>query len=106
MNEIKVGDELAIGNRWYQYEIRRVAKISPKGFITMSNGDVLNPNLSIRGGCRDSLSLRPGSYETVTQSVRDAMWRVRHLSRVQGKNWDSISDDQLRRIVAILDEGK
>jgi hypothetical protein len=101
MSEIKVGDELALsyGSGW---RITKVAKVSPTGRITLAGGTVLNPDLSVRG--EGSWSRTVASV--VTPKILETIERHSLRARVERRAWTTETTDQLRRIVAILDERK
>lgn len=104
MSEIKVGDQLAIGLFHGSWSKVAVVHISKTGRITMANGDVLNPNLLVRGGSRRN------SYRRLTPEIEAAIERqdlescINKLNRTGFR--DELTTDQLRRIVAIIEEGK
>lgn len=99
---VKVGDELAIGDRPCPYVIRKVTKISPTGRITLDDGTILNPNLSIRGYVP---RFTPSRFQPVTTAIRESINRAQLMDRLSRTSWTRQATDQLRRIVAILDEG-
>ena len=99
---LKVGDELAFAyqgtnTRW---AIHRIDKITPSGRIK-AGGFELNPDLSIRGnhGWRG-----PSEGEPVTDEIRQEMRRQQHGYIVGAMKWRDLSNDQLSRIVAIIQE--
>ena len=103
MSEIKVGDELAMGDRLCPYVIRKVINISPAGRLTLDDGTILNPNLSIRGYVP---RFTPSRFQPVTPAIRESIERVRIMDRLLRAGWSQKTTDQLRRIFAILDEEK
>ena len=95
MIEIKVGDELA-SVPWHGFaKISKVVKITPSGLIRLENGVTLKKNLSIHGGV--------GRYEVATEEVKANIERSMLNHRFSKAE---LTTDKLRRIVAILDEGK
>ena len=96
---------MAIDNRPYSgWTIATVESITPTGRIKLSSGDVLNGDLRIRGASKYG----PYCAVPVTEEIRtakcvqDCSSRINAVARHGFKN---VSVDQLRRIVAILDEG-
>ena len=99
---LKVGDELAFayGGTYERWVIHRIDKITPSGRIK-AGGFELNPDLSIRGnhGWRG-----PSEGEPVTDEIRQEMRRQQHGYIVGAMKWRDLSNDQLSRIVAIVQE--
>lgn len=101
--KFEVGDELAVGNRLTPYVIRKVIKISPSGRLVMDNGDILNPDLTIRGSV---FTTRPSRYCEVTDEIREEMRRHDLLQKVSRFNASAMTTDQLFRVAQIMDEQK
>lgn len=94
MSTVKVGDELA-SVPWHGFaKISKVVKITPSGMIKLENGVTLKKSLSIHGGV--------GMYEIATAEVKAEIERSMLNHRFSKAE---LTTDQLRRIVAILDEG-
>ena len=101
MSEIKVGDELAFrGGYRSDWHICKVTAITPSGRIKCGDAYTLDPNLRIRG------PQKWGPYEAklVTPEIRELSERADMLEAIQRRSKPSLTTDQLRRIVAILDE--
>ena len=103
MSTVKVGDELAFrGCYGREWSIFKVTGITPTGRIKCGHY-TLDPNLRIRG------PQKWGPYEakSVTPEIREASDRADMLEVLQRKarSMAALTTDQLRRIVAILDEG-
>lgn len=93
---LKVGDEVAIP-RWSEYggrnwRLTKIINVLPSGVA--SDGNIaINPNMRIRGS---------GMYASrVTQEIREALECEQLRDRVDLRD---LSLDQLRRIVAIVEE--
>jgi hypothetical protein len=106
--EIKVGDELAfnVGYGKGVWDILKVSKITKTGRIVCGTGEgesqyTLDPDLRVRG--RHSYS-GPYRGEPVTDEIREQVFRQSAVSRLYNRQWSAFTTDQLRRIVAILDE--
>lgn len=102
MSDIKVGDELAFrGGYGRDWSIHKVTAITPSGRIKCG-GYTLDPDLRIRG------PKKWGPYEAklVTAEIREESERADMLEAVRSKSMAALTTDQLRRIVAIIDEGK
>lgn len=103
MSEIKVGDELAFrGGYRSDWHICKVTAITPSGRIKCGDAYTLDPDLRIRG------PQKWGPYEAklVTEEIREASDRADMLDTIQrrSQSMTTLTTDQLRRIVAILDE--
>lgn len=103
--QIKVGDELAFrGGYGREWAIYKVTAITPTGRIKCGDAYTLDPNLRIRG------PNKWGSYEAnrVTPEIREKVDRAELLDAInrQKSRMSSLSAEQLRRIVAIISEGK
>lgn len=100
----KVGDELAFarygwGDKWMIYTIE---KITPSGRIKCGPYE-LNSNLGIRGvGGRGYMG--PYAAEPVTDKIRLMVKRQEELSVVVATKFETLSDDQITRIAAIIKE--
>lgn len=104
MSTVKVGDELAFARRYGGWDFRAVESITPTGRIKCGIY-TLNPDLTIRGAS----AYGPYSAQIATDEMRAEM-RERHeqaglIEQILEVQWREKSTDQLRRIVAILDEG-
>lgn len=105
MNDtVKVGDELAFrGTYGRTWSIHKVTEITPTGRIKCGNVYTLNPNLTIRGANKWG----PHEGQIVTPEIRERVVRADMLESIERQRirMSTLTTDQLRRIVAILDEG-
>ena len=105
MSTVKVGDELAFVKRYGKgWDFYTVTGVTPSGRIKCGPY-TLNADLTVRGGGRND----PYAAKVITEEMREQNRdieehrRLRHI--VEDVPWREVSTDQLRRIVAILDEG-
>lgn len=107
-HDLKVGDKLAfrIGFR-NQWHIETIKKITPSGRIKCGHRE-LNPDLTVRG--RSNSWSGPYCAEILTPELEAEIEAeakaLRIRNRVRSISIRDLTDDQLERIVAILDEPK
>lgn len=104
-HNLKVGDRLAFhtnnsmtGHHWQIYPI---TKITPSGRIKCGSYE-LNPDLTIR---TQDIWLRTTCH-LLTDNIRREWRRERLVSRMRTTKWAELTDDQLFRVSAIVNEPK
>ena len=111
---VKVGDKLAFRNDvrtlhmlYGRWEIAEVERITPAGFIVMSNGKKLNPDLTIRG--RHPYSQMPYRGEPVTPQIQEQFDKDRIVRKVRAGldriNLVDLTMDQLSALMKVLERG-
>lgn len=107
---VKVGDKLAFRHdslgRYGRWDIAEVERITPAGFIVMSNGKKLNPDLTIRG--RGSpYSRGPYRAESVTPQIQEQFDKDQIARKVRARldriNLIDLTMDQLSSLLEVLE---
>lgn len=101
---VKVGDELAIARRYGGWDFYKVESITPSGRIKCGRY-TLNPDLTIRGASEYGPYSAQLANDEMRAEMRERRERALLIEQILEVQWRDKSIDQLRRIVAILDEG-
>ena len=103
--EVKVGDSLAFQDTQNAWTLATVTKVTPSGRIVCTNGQVLNPNLTVRGidtwskwyrGCIPT--------EKILRIIRKQHLIRELMDKLRGYKWGRLSEEQLINIYNIIKE--
>lgn len=102
-HNLKVGDRLAFkigaGTGWRIYPIERIGKTG----IIKCGPYTLRSDLRVRG---KPGPVGPWRGQVVTEKIMAESERISNARRIADTRMNDLTDDQLARIVAILDEPK
>jgi hypothetical protein len=107
LQNLKAGDKVVMGNRWGD-RVTTVKRITPTGLIVVHGNNnteyTFKKNGYERGGGEwDALSIAEWTPEYDARIAAEEE-RIRLSRRIGNQKWNDLNNDQLRRIVAILDE--
>lgn len=95
---LKVGDEVTYRTNWRGDNITTIKRITPTGQIKTEDGRTFR-----NGYCKinswEGVFLRP-----LTQEVRERIFLRKTCLRLVNTDWEKVSPEKLKRIVAILGE--
>jgi hypothetical protein len=107
LQNLKAGDKVIMGNR-FGAKVTTVKRITPTGLIVVNGNNgteyTFKQNGNERGGSDwDRLSIAEWTPEYDAR-IAAKEERIRVIQRIGNQKWNDLTNDQLRRIVAILDE--